>query len=98
MTDRRPHWNDDLIDTMRHELSCTDSTFQDEDLYRMIAAVEDWQDANGFSRAGTLMNRLIDAEAAIQRVREELEAWKGGSVATARILRALDDNKGVNND
>ncbi len=53
MTDRRPHWNDDLIDTMRHELSCTDSTFQDEDLYRMIAAVEDWHKAKRDARVRT---------------------------------------------
>lgn len=64
---RRPHWDDELIESLPIP---GHSYLEDEDIYAIIAAVEDWQDANGFSRAGTLMHRLIDAEAAIQRVRE----------------------------
>mgnify|MGYP000862309913 CR=1 FL=1 len=64
---RRPHWDDALIESLPIP---GHSYLEDEDIYAIIAAVEDWQDANGFSRAGTLMHRLITAEATIQRVRE----------------------------
>ena len=70
---RRPHWDDALIESLPIP---GHSYLEDEDIYAIIAAVEDWQDANGFSRAGTLMHRLIDAEAAIQRVREVLERYR----------------------
>ena len=73
------------------------SYLEDEDIYAIIAAVEDWQDANGFSRAGTLMHRLIDAEAAIQRVREVLERYRTSPYsemsqtdALGAVGRALD--------
>ena len=94
MTERRPHWDDELIESLPIP---GHSYLEDEDIYAIIAAVEDWQDANGFSRAGTLMHRLIDAEAAIQRVREVLERYRTSPYsemsqtdALGAVGRALD--------
>ena len=88
---RRPHWDDALIESLPIP---GHSYLEDEDIYAIIAAVEDWQDANGFSRAGTLMHRLIDAEAAIQRVRELLDEEQRGYNPPlgliSRIKTALD--------
>ena len=91
---RRPHWDDALIESLPIP---GHSYLEDEDIYAIIAAVEDWQDANGFSRAGTLMHRLIDAEAAIQRVREVLERYRTSPYsemsqtdALGAVLNALD--------
>ena len=91
---RRPHWDDELIESLPIP---GHSYLEDEDIYAIIAAVEDWQDANGFSRAGTLMHRLIDAEAAIQRVREVLERYRTSPYsemsqtdALGAVGRALD--------
>ena len=91
---RRPHWDDALIESLPIP---GHSYLEDEDIYAIIAAVEDWQDANGFSRAGTLMHRLIDAKAAIQRVREVLERYRTSPYsemsqtdALGAVGRALD--------
>ena len=91
---RRPHWDDALIESLPIP---GHSYLEDEDIYAIIAAVEDWQDANGFNRAGTLMHRLIDAEAAIQRVREVLERYRTSPYsemsqtdALGAVGRALD--------
>lgn len=48
MSERRPHWDDDLIETVKDAISgyCFDHVegpLYDEDVYRVIAAVEDWQ-------------------------------------------------------
>ena len=94
MSERRLHWDDELIESLPIP---GHSYLEDEDIYAIIAAVEDWQDANGFSRAGTLMHRLIDAEAAIQRVREVLERYRTSPYsemsqtdALGAVGRALD--------
>lgn len=101
---RRPHWDDELIESLPIP---GHSYLEDEDIYAIIAAVEDWQDANGFSRAGTLMHRLIDAEAAIQRVRgiPEKESdvgypndWHiGWNACRESVLDALEE-RGRDND
>ena len=93
---RRPHWDDELIETVKNAIfrNCFDHVegpLYDQDVFPVIAAVEDWQDANGFGRMGSLMRRLIDAEAAVERVREACEPFGPmGSIAVWRILRALD--------
>jgi hypothetical protein len=94
MTERRPHWDDELLFSVMSAAGDGGHLFID-DIYAVIAAVEDWQDANGLSRAGTLMHRLIDAEAAIQRVRDACVSShvddKGKKVVFLdRIQRALD--------
>lgn len=105
MTERRSHWSDDLIDAVfrimddyaaevwRREWDHGTPTFD------IIAAVEDWQDANGFSRAGTMMNRLIEAEAAIQRVREIHKqtalGWQGICFACSVLDVCADDERWI---
>lgn len=90
MTERRPHWDDELIFAVMSAAGDGGHLFID-DIHAVIAAVEDWQDANGFGRMGSLMRRLIDAEAAVERVREACDPFGPmGSIAVWRILRALD--------
>jgi len=70
MTERRPHWDDDLIDAVR---DAVDVEFDDiwklsEDSIRaVIAAVEDWIDARGSAIDG---QEVVAAIAAVARVRE----------------------------
>ena len=79
--ERRPHWDDDLIEAVMAEMpSAYDIDEGDFHLYEVIAAVEDWQSANGLERVGELLGRIqdanvraIEAEAAIQRVRDLCE-------------------------
>lgn len=90
MTKRREHWDLALETAVAAVLvDVYENGYSDEQIRTVIAIVEDWQAAH--ARNIVYMVEPTSAEkAAIQRVREELEAWKGGSVATARILRALD--------
>ena len=52
--------------------------------------------------ARELIERAEQAEAAVQRVRDVLDEWDDlvidGEDPEEHIIRALDDNKGVNND
>ena len=112
MSERRPHWDDDLIDAVFRALSHTYraqgwtggiAIDLDESVYPLIAAVEDWHEkfvmhgafrvlaeraasaeADRDRLANQLLNevpdsyiqmkaRALDAEAAIQRVREVVE-------------------------
>ena len=75
MTERRPHWDDDLIDAVFKALSYTYlaqgwaggiAIDLDESVYPLIAAVEDWQDARGDAIDG---RSLTEAIFAVQRVR-----------------------------
>ena len=78
MTERRPHWDDALIEAVKDNISgyCFDHVegpLYDEDVYPVIAAVEDWMDANDNPLPHVLNECLqwLDAErAAIARVRE----------------------------
>lgn len=113
MSARRPHWSNDLIDAVFRALSHTYraqgwtggiAIDLDESVYPLIAAVEDWQDANGLGRIGLLLgqrqsaiNERIEAEAAIQRVREVLERYRTSPYsemsqtdALGAVGRALD--------
>lgn len=71
MTERRPHWSDDLIDAVR---DAVDVEFDDiwklseDSILAVIAATEDWARWEHVPK-GTLA-RLEQAEAAIARVRE----------------------------
>lgn len=97
---RRPHWDDDLISAVIGATPPGTVTVT-YDVYAVIAAVEDWQDANGFSRAGALA-RAEQAEAAIARVREVCDLWQRRydssirhpadipAVAIVAVLRALE--------
>jgi len=81
MTERRPHWDDDLITAV---CSAAAPEFEDgpytlwltsQQVFRIIAAVEDWQSCQAMVNISTstyamTVGRAEDAEAAIQRVRE----------------------------
>ena len=81
MTERRPHWDDDLIDAVNGAME--NNAYHDEMVYAVIAAVEDWQDANGFSRAGALMHRdgLTPEQAAdkLTRLTEDVGLYEDGA-------------------
>ena len=77
MTERRPHWDDELIESLPIP---GHSYLEDEDIYAIIAAVED---------ANQLLNevpdsyiqmkaRALTAEAAIARVRQVLDEEQRG--------------------
>ena len=89
MTDRRPHWDDDLVEAVRSKIGMHQhgpigeiriyNPFDDE-VYNVIAAVEDWQcdeheqamrELRGWQDAAASYRlRAEKAEAAIARVRE----------------------------
>ena len=93
---RRPHWTDDLIEAVKDAISgwCFDHVegpLYDEDVYPVIAAVEDWQVDH--PRPAHLMGRyyhggmpqIIEEQAvAIQRVREFLADKDEGLTDDAR--------------
>ena len=67
MTERRPHWDDSLVESVIHAIS---DYFDDEyRAYAVIAAVEDWQVANARDRV-YLAEPTSAEQAAIARVRE----------------------------
>lgn len=69
MTERRPHWSDDLIDAVRDAVDVEfDDIWKlsDDSILAVIAAVEDWARWEHVPK-GTLA-RLEQAEAAIARV------------------------------
>lgn len=72
MTERRPHWDQSLIDTVRTAMRPRILTIPDSvDVYDVIAAVEDWQaERQGRSLDVNALLSARMAEAAIQRVRE----------------------------
>ena len=65
---RRPHWDDDLITAVcaTGDDGEVDYWMTSDQVYRIIAAVEDWQDRTQQARAMS----MTDNEAAIARVRE----------------------------
>ena len=79
---RRPHWDDDLISAVIGATPPGTVTVT-YDVYAVIAAVEDWQDANGFSRAGALMHRdgLTPEQAAdkLTRLTEDVGLYEDGA-------------------
>ena len=105
MTERRPHWDDELVYAVIHEIGVlrpSPHSLRDT-AYAVIAAVEDWHEkfvmhgafrvladraasaeADRDRLANKLLNevpdsyiqmkaRALDAEAAIQRVRDDIE-------------------------
>ena len=86
MTERRPHWDDDLIEGVGRRLIpryrsigyCTDA--ERHRIYTLIEFVEDWQDRTQQARAMS----MTDNEAAIARVREFLADKDEGLTDDAR--------------
>lgn len=98
MTGRRPHWDDDLIEAVTCLVSVDigDDCLPAVDVYEVIAAVEDWQDARGDAIDG---RSLTEAIFAVQRVRERAEGptpavhgdWMAGYASAMRdVLHAMD--------
>ena len=84
MTQRRPHWDDELITAVCAAVANDHFYFTTDQVYDIIAAVEDWQ-ARRLGASAEQLNRIADwqwmkvsiplwhwaqAEAAIQRVQE----------------------------
>ena len=107
MSDRRSHWDTDLVDGVGRRLIpryrsigyCTDA--ERHRIYTLIEFVEDWQDRTQQARAMS----MTDNEAAIARVREFLADKDEGLTDDARaqghfilvdtdsVLRALDGER-----
>ena len=100
MSERRPHWTDDLIEAVADVLEHDDYIYATT--HAVIAAVEDWARWEHVPK-GTLA-RLEQAEAAIQRVRGIVDADQtvpidardpasyvaGYADATFRVRQVLD--------
>ena len=93
MSERRPHWTDDLIEAVYAELPAKKYQVEPDswEVHRIIAAVEDWARWEHVPK-GTLA-RLEQAEAAIERVRDVCEQWQNYDAvdwATAPYLLVTD--------
>ena len=99
VTERRPHWDDDLIKAVARAASGYDEppgTAFTERIYNVIAAVEDWQRQRGPS-----LTEFIEMDEAIKRVRDvtvpvpgdvyDLDSYtRGAADALALTNKALD--------
>ena len=100
MTERRPHWDDDLIEAVRFnyntQMHYADEQEQLESICDVIAAVEDWQRQRGPS-----LTEFIEMDDAIKRVRDvtvpvpgdvyDLDSYtRGAADALALTNKALD--------
>ena len=107
MSERRPHWTDDLIEAVYAELPAKKYQVEPDswEVHRIIAAVEDWARWEHVPK-GTLA-RLEQAEAAIARVRGIVDADQtvpidardpasyvaGYADATFRVRQVLDGQR-----
>ncbi len=100
MSDRRPHWDAELLDAVGRSMHAFYDRPDAMHVYAVIAAVEDWARWEHVPK-GTL-RRLEQAEAAIARVRERAGGpipavhgdWMAGYAAAMRdILSALDGER-----
>jgi len=91
MTDRRPHWDDDLLTAVHAAVANDHFYFTTDQVYDVIAAVEDWAlSAPIFDLY--LSRKHAPDKAAIQRVRElhhsKLDRHPQGDVQ--RCIACLD--------
>lgn len=100
MSERRPHWDAELLDAVGRSMHAFYDRPDAMHVYAVIAAVEDWARWEHVPK-GTL-RRLEQAEAAIARVRERAGGpipavhgdWMAGYAAAMRdILSALDGER-----
>ena len=103
MTERRPHWDDELITAVCAAVANDHFYFTTDQVYDIIDVVEDWQ-ARRLGASAEQLNRIADwqwmkvsiplwhwaqAEAAIQRVRQLCQSAIDESYLTdASIARA----------
>ncbi|MEZ5119627.1 MAG: hypothetical protein R2686_06965 [Candidatus Nanopelagicales bacterium] len=102
MVKRRPHWDDTLVEAVAAVINQADVDdyanvhFTHSDIYKIIAAVEDWH--RDHATLSVVYGRAERAEAAIQDAREVCEQdtrYPGGyhdgwHAAMRSVLRALD--------
>jgi len=103
MSERRPHWDGDLIDSVVHAIS--DNYDYEYRAYAVIAAVEDWHRDRWTGVCESpeeVVRELKQAQAAIQRVREVCDLFQRRydssirhpadipAVAIVAVRRALD--------
>lgn len=70
---RRPHWDDDLITAVMSALpEYAKWTLVADDVFRIIAAVEDWESEQPW---GQWIARANRAEDAIEQVRRVCDKW-----------------------
>ncbi len=91
----RPHWDASLISAVLADLrDVYDGGYGEEQAFRIIAAVEDWQKKRWASITQSPMEVAVQfnaLEAAIQRVREQLhKPWKYECECCTRIWIALE--------
>ena len=93
MIERRPHWDDELVDAVIHEIGVLRPSPPPlaNTAYAVIAAVEDWARWEHVPK-GTL-RRLEQAEAAIARVREFRMTVTPNTDYNDGYNRALEDAK-----
>lgn len=94
MTERRPHWDDDLLAAVLRYLHDPAPLTDDDRAWNIVEAVEDWQDARGDAIDGRSLTEEIFA---VQRVRALPARQIVGSdghvrdmLLRADVLRALD--------
>ncbi len=73
MTERRPHWDDELIFAVMSAAGDGGHLFID-DIHAVIAAVEDWEKETFNAATEVLVERIQKAEAQVQAVRDAIEA------------------------
>lgn len=97
MTERRPHWDDNLIKAVRYAAHDWGPK-SNLDTYAVIAAVEDWQVEQ--AAPGVSVAELLSAWAAIARVREwcelryiplDLTDWQQGFLNARDEVQAILD-------
>ncbi len=69
MTERRPHWDDELIFAVMSAAGDGGHLFID-DIHAVIAAVEDWEKETFNAATEVLVERIQKAEAQVRAVRE----------------------------
>jgi len=91
----RPHWDASLISAVLADLrDVYDGGYGEEQAFRIIAAVEDWHRDRWTGVCESpeeVVRELKQAQAAIQRVREQLhKPWKYACECCTRIWIALE--------
>lgn len=104
MTERRPHWDDELIFAVMSAAGDGGHLFID-DIHAVIAAVEDWEKETFNAATEVLVERIQKAEAQVQAVRElasvidpirgelHMAALHGWDTAMEMVLQLLESGE-----
>ena len=95
MSERRPHWDDELVFAVMSAAGDGGHLFID-DVHAVIAAVEDWQDKQiigcRYACLGSQGMELAKRDLVIQRVKDYCERRRedrGGDLTALDVLRLL---------